>query len=108
MTENRGGTREGAGRKAIFELGEAKRKEILRDVAAVAEKKGTSLGRELGEMMFGRGKDKRVKMQAMQLYCRDILPKVSEREVAVSKIRGPAIYLPEQRPSLQSIEGGKK
>lgn len=97
-TENRGGKREGAGRKAIFELGEAKRKEILKDVEAIAKKKGTSLGKELAVMMFGRGKDKRLKMTAMQLYVRDVLPKVSEREVTVTAITKPQVFLPEKYP----------
>ncbi len=106
--ENRGGKREGAGRRPIFELGETKRKEILKDIADVAAEKGTSIGRELGNMMFGRGKEKRLKMQAMQLYVRDLLPKVSEREVTERKIQGPAIYLPEKRPVLEPIKGDKK
>ena len=94
--ENRGGKRKGAGRKAIFELGEAKRKEIMQDVAANAAKKGTSIGKELGNMMFGRGKDKRLKMQCFQLYIRDVLPKVSERETTTTTIVKPQIYLPEE------------
>ena len=96
MTENRGGKREGADRKAIFELGAAKRKEILKDIADIALEKGTSIGKELGNMMFGRGKDKRLKMQAMQLYVRDVLPKVSERDVTTTQILVPQIYLPEE------------
>ena len=94
--ENRGGKRKGAGRKAIFELGEAKRKEIMKDIAAIATKKGTSIGKELGNMMFSRGKDKRLKMQAMQLFVRDVLPKVSERETTTTTILKPQIYLPEE------------
>ena len=98
MSGNRGGKREGAGRKPIFELGEVKRKEILRDIAAVAEEKGTSIGSELGNMMFGRNKDKRLKMQAMQLYCRDILPKASERDVTVTEVKMPQVFIPEEYP----------
>lgn len=97
-TENRGGKREGAGRKPIFELGEAKRKAIMKEVEIVAEEKGTSLGKEIGNMMFGRGKDKRLKMQAMQLYVRDVLPKVSERDVTVTEITKPQVFLPEKYP----------
>ena len=97
-TENRGGKREGAGRKAIFELGEAKRKKILKDVEAVAEEKGTSIGQEIGNLIFGRGKDKRLKMQALQLYVRDVLPKVSERDVTVTAITKPQVFLPEKYP----------
>jgi len=97
-TENRGGKRPGAGRRAVFDLGEEKRKEIMRDIAEIAEKKSSSIGKELGDMMFGRSKDKRLKMQAMQLYVRDVLPKISEREVTETKITKPQIFVPEPYP----------
>ena len=94
--ENRGGKREGAGRKRIFELGEAKRKQIMKDVEEIAKEKGTSLGKELGNMMLGN--DKRLQMQAMQLYVRDVLPKVSERDVTVTEITKPQVFVPEKYP----------
>ena len=96
--ENRGGKREGAGRRQVFELGEAKRKEIMKDVAESAASKNTSIGKELGDMMFGRSKDKRTKLTAMQLYVRDVLPKISERETTENVILKPEIYLPESLP----------
>ena len=93
---NWGGKREGAGRRAVFELGEAKRKEIMKDIADIAKKKNTSIGKELGNMMFGRNKDKRLKMTAFQLYVKDVLPKISERETTTTTILKPQIYLPEE------------
>ena len=93
--KNWGGARKGAGRRAVFELGEAKRKEIMDDVTAAAKKKNSSIGKELADMMFGRQKDKRTKLSAMSLYVRDVLPKISEREVTETHILKPQIYLPE-------------
>ena len=94
--ENRGGYRKGSGRKPIFELGEAKRKQIMKDVEKIAKEKGTSIGKELGNMMLGN--DKRLQMQAMQLYVRDVLPKVSEREVTNTQVLVPQVFVPEKYP----------
>ena len=96
--ENRGGRREGAGRKRIFEISEAKRKEILKDIAAIAKEHDSSIGKELGNMIFGLNKDRRLKMQAIQVYLRDLLPKSSERDVTVTKIQKPQIFIPEKYP----------
>ena len=35
-------------------------------------------------------------MQTMQLYVRDVLPKISERDVTETQILKPQIYLPEE------------
>ena len=98
MTENRGGSREGAGRKAIFELGEKERRQIIKDVRGIAEENETSFGAELGKIMFGKGGDKRTRLQAMRLYATDILPKVSERDINVTEILKPQIFVPEKYP----------
>lgn len=96
--ENRGGKREGSGRKAIFELGEKERREVIQDVKAKAAENKTSFGTELGEIMFGKGGDKRTRLQAMRLYATDILPKVSERDITVTEITKPQIFVPEKYP----------
>jgi hypothetical protein len=96
--ENRGGYRPGAGRKRIFELGQEKRAEIIRDVQAEAERNGTSFGAELGKLIFGKRAEKRTKLAAMQLYVRDVLPKVGEREVNVNEVIKPQVFLPEKYP----------
>lgn len=100
--ENRGGRREGAGRKPIFEIGEQKRRQILMDIDAEAEERGSSMGRELAKMMFSE--DKRVQIQALQLVIRDVLPKVSERDVTVTEVQKPQIYLPEELPDAEGVE----
>ena len=97
-TKDWGGARKGAGRKAVFELGSAKRKEIMDDIASAAKEKNTSIGKELADMMFGRSKDKRTKLSAMSLYVRDVLPKISERETTETVVLKPEIYLPELLP----------
>src|SRR4051812_13486542 len=96
--ENRGGYRDGAGRKAVFDLGHEKRLEILTAVQAEAEKNKTSFGQELGKLIFEAKQDKRLKLAAMQLYVRDVLPKVSEREVNISEVRRPQIFIPQENP----------
>lgn len=94
--ENRGGAREGSGRKAIFEIGEAKRTEILEAIDVAVQGSNTSVGKELAKMICG--KDQRLKMQAIQIYLRDLLPKVSERDVTVTEVTKPQVFLPEQYP----------
>ena len=106
--ENRGGKRKGSGRKPIFELGEKERCQVISDVNEKAKENGTSFGSVLGDIMFGKGGDKRTRLQAMRLYATDILPKISERDVTETKINGPAIFLPEDHPRLEVISGGKK
>ena len=98
MTENRGGCRPGAGRKTIFDLGDKERAKIVKQVDEQAKKNGTDFGSELGKLMFAPNADKRLKMQAMQLYVRDVLPKVSERNVTVNEIRKPQVFIPEELP----------
>jgi len=97
-TENRGGDRDGSGRKSIFDLGQKTRSKIIKQVEAQAKKNGTSFGLELGKLMFAPNAEKRLKMQAMQLYVRDVLPKVSERDVTVTEISKPQIFVPEKYP----------
>ncbi len=102
MTENRGGSRPGAGRKAIFELGDKERANIVKQVNEQARKNGTDFGSELGKLMFAPNAEKRLKMQAMQLYVRDVLPKTSERDVNVTEITKPQIFVPEKYPDDDS------
>ena len=94
--ENRGGAREGSGRKAIFEIGEAKRTEILEAIDTAVQENKTSVGQELAKMICG--KDQRLKMQAIQIYLRDLLPKTSERDVTVTEITKPQVFVPEKYP----------
>ena len=96
--ENRGGKREGSGRKAMFKLGNKERSDIIAKVREQAEKNGTDLGSELGKLMFAPKAEKRLKMQAMQLYVRDVLPRVAEKDVNVTKITKPQIFVPEPYP----------
>ena len=97
-TENRGGERKGSGRKAVFELGNKERSDIIKQVKEQAKKNGTKFGLELGKLMFAPNAEKRLKMQAMQLYVRDVLPKSSERDVTTTKITKPQVFLPEKYP----------
>ena len=103
-TENRGGKREGAGRKPIFEFGEAQRREIIEDVAAVAKKNKTSFGKTLGNMMFGPKGESRTRLQSMKLFATDILPKVSERDVTITKVKLPQVFIPEQLPDTEDAQ----
>ncbi len=96
--DNRGGKREGSGRKAVFELGNQERSDIIKGVKEQAKKNGKNFGSELGKLMFAPNAEKRLKMQAMQLYVRDVLPKTSERDVNVTEIIKPQVFLPERYP----------
>jgi hypothetical protein len=98
MTKNSwGGAREGSGRKPLLDLAGENREQIIKDVLAEAEKKNTSFGAELGKLIF-ETEDKRTKIAAMQLYVRDVLPKVSERDVTVTELTKPTVYTPEKYP----------
>lgn len=96
--ENRGGKREGAGRKPLLELAGQTRQDIIKQVIQIAEDNDTSFGEVLGNMIFAKRGEKRVKMQAMQLFVRDVLPKVAEQEVTKTSIVKPEIYMPEEMP----------
>ena len=99
-----GGAREGAGRpkrEELLDLGGESRAEIIRTIERVAKEHGTTFGGEIANMIFGKNKEKRLKMQAMQLYVRDVLPKISERETTETVILKPEIYLPELLPDSE-------
>ena len=96
-TNTHGGAREGAGRKPLLDLAGEKREQIIKDVQAEAEKQGTTFGATLGKLIF-ENEDKRLKLAAMQLYVRDVLPKVSEREVTVTDTTKPQVFTPEKYP----------
>ena len=95
-TENRGGRRKGSGRKSLFALGQAERAQVIKDIDAEFKKNGTSRGIELGKMM--NSNDQRLKMQAYQLFYRDVIPKVAERDVNVNHILKPQVFVPEKYP----------
>lgn len=62
----------------LTELGEKERKAIIEDVRKEAKANNTTFGRELARLIFKPDGDKRLRMTAMQLYVRDILPKSQE------------------------------
>lgn len=95
-TEYRGGKRKGSGRKSLFALGYAERVQIIKDVDSEFKKNGTSRGIELGKMMTSN--DQRLKMQAYQLFYRDVIPKVAERDVTTTEYKIPQVFIPEKYP----------
>ena len=94
--ETRGGKREGGGRKSLFALGYAERVQIIKDIDSEFKKNGTSRGIELGKMMTSS--DQRLKMQAYQLFYRDVIPKVAERDVNITEVKVPQVFVPEKYP----------
>ncbi len=95
-TENRGGKRKGSGRKSLFALGHEERAQVIKDIDAEFKKNGTSRGVELGKMM--NSSDQRLKMQAYQLFYRDVIPKVAERDVNITEFKMPQVFIPEKYP----------
>ena len=95
-TENRGGKRKGSGRKSLFALGHEERAQVIKDIDAEFKKNGTSRGVELGKMM--NSSDQRLKMQAYQLFYRDVIPKVAERDVNITEFKIPQVFIPEKYP----------
>ncbi len=96
--ESWGGKREGSGRKPIFELSERERSEVIEDVRAKAAEHNTSFGKQLGEMMFGKGGDKRTRLQSMRLFATNILATSSERDVNIKEVLKPQVFVPEKYP----------
>jgi len=81
--ETRGGKRAGAGRKPM-DLSEEQVKNILKDIKRFAKEHKSSIGIEIGKMIFkepGRGFSYRDKLAAIKLYCDIMIIKRSHQSV---------------------------
>ena len=106
--ENRGGKRQGSGRKAIYTFSEPERKRIIRAFRRAEKNQGVTVGERLAQLALNE--DDQAAAKGLQIYFRDVLPHQSERDVNHHIPQAPAIYLPEQdkKPCEVIPIGGKK
>jgi hypothetical protein len=102
--ENRGGKREGSGRKA-FSTTEKAQKKMLKCASKWAKKLGISMDDILMSLIYSRtpddqplNVDARVKVSAIKVFKEFTMGKLSEQNVNINDTRGPQIGLPEMRP----------
>lgn len=110
--ENRGGKREGSGRKRVS-ISDGEVKKLLREFRKKEKETGKSVWGELAAIALRSEKKVTVKEQttAIKLYAECTISRASESNVSVTKKTEPAIYLPEQLPDpakLVAVNGGKQ
>ena len=59
--------------RSLLDVSDTERLRIIEDVHRAAEAEGVNLGEELGRMMCGKNRDKRLKLAAWQCFLRDVL-----------------------------------
>lgn len=79
----------------MFELSDAERRQIIKDVQREAKENNTTFGQELARFMFRPKGDERNKLAAMRMYVNDVLAKTSERDVTHTHVIKPEVFLPE-------------
>ncbi len=103
--DNWGGARENSGPKT-----QSVSVKQLQDMRDAAEKKAKQEGRSLFDVCLDWIFDKEIpiarQQAAWKMYTDKMLIQVSEGGEA-DKIVGPAIFLPEEHPRLEVIDGGK-
>lgn len=107
--DNRGGKREGSGRKPQYELSDAERKRLVKAARDRAKKEGKHISELLVDLAYQQD-DKRTSLQAIKTYFDQVIVKASEKDVHTDRPSGPAIMLPpkKQDPALAIIKGGKE
>ncbi len=107
--ENRGGKRPGAGRpKGSVQTLSARHVQAMHTAARkYAKKSGREVHEVLLDLIYNEAAHDRDRLAAMKLWYQFTLPKLQEGGEADKNVwAGPAIFLPEQRPELELIEGG--
>jgi len=105
--DNRGGKREGAGRKPGREtLSVRQSREFEEAAKALAKEYGYTIPEGVGRMFYDPDASDRDKLSAANLFWKYSVIGATEGGEA-DKIVGPAIFLPEEHPRLEVIDGGK-
>ena len=107
--ENRGGRRPGAGRPrgsretlSIRQVGD-----MLAEAEERAEKEGKTIFGVLLDFIYDKDASLRDRTACVKLALEHTAPKIQEGGDA-DKSLGPSVFLPEQHPRLELVEGGKK
>ena len=105
--DNRGGIREGAGRKPGREtLSVRQLKEFERSAKAMAKEHGATLQDVVLAIAYDDEAPRRDRLAAAKLYWDKSVIVASEGGEG-DKILGPAVFLPEKHPRLEVVDGGK-
>jgi hypothetical protein len=108
--ENRGGAREGAGRKEKQVLSEIVKNRILEAAEKLATKNKQTIEEAMMEMVFDPKVQDSVKTSIFKIYLDASVVKESKSSKEITARKGPNVYLPESRKDpakLISINGGK-
>ncbi len=107
--DNRGGARPGAGRKPLgtTPLSQIQVKRMLRKGRKWAREHGKDVDDWLLTVIYGAETKDSDRIAAIKLWKDHTMVKIAEGGVA-DKALGPAVYLPEHRPVLSAVDGGKR
>ena len=111
--ENRGGAREGAGRKPKT-VSANQILQLTRTLKKMHKETGLSIYDILGNIIYGKGGllvSNGERLAAIKLVMDSTIAKTSEKDVNITQRMEPSIYLPEKMadPSkIVAIAGGKK
>jgi DNA primase len=106
--ENRGGYRPNAGRKPgkQVSLGAYQAARLLRKVRRYAKNNGKDPDDLLLDIIYSKEEKTNDRLVGMKLLKEFTTPKITEGS-ETDKALGPAVFLPEQRPVLTAVDGGK-
>jgi hypothetical protein len=104
-TENRGGHREGSGRKRVS-ISDTEVKKLLREFRKKEKETGVSIWGKLADIAHGTTKGTTIKEQttAIKLFAECVITRASESESTVKSESEPAIYLPEKKADPAEIK----
>ncbi len=101
--DNRGGKREGAGRKPGREtLSVRQSREFEEAAKALAKEYGYTIPEGVGRMFYDPDASRRDKLSAANLFWKYSVIGATEGGEA-DKVLGPSVYLPEQKPTLAAV-----
>ena len=105
--DNRGGKREGAGRKPGREtLSVRQSREFEEAAKALAKEYGYTIPEGVGRMFYDHDASRRDKLSAANLFWKYSVIGATEGGEA-DKVIGPAVFLPEEHPRLEIVGVGK-
>lgn len=103
--ENRGGHREGSGRKRAS-ISNTEIAKLIRSAKKKAKETGRTIYDILIDTIYETGPRVKVKerLGAIKIYMESVITHATESEATVTKKNEPAIYLPQARPDPANIK----
>ena len=106
--ENRGGKRQGSGRKSVLVISDEQKKALLLSIKKVAKKANRSDQWEiLAEMIFAHEDYEdithRDQLTAIKLSADLLIAKNSEKDVSINEHTEPQIFLPEKKAQILNM-----